>query len=256
MCDSFLEDTCPLEDSGYDTITVSLGEPSSQLDESLPVWRKAISASTADEAERIIREGAPKEYILRSPSIQSFLSSFGRREDAKAHVHSFRASPWRPTVRMQQWKKRNFPLKQGGRPTCLLLVGPAHCGKTEWSLGWGAPARLEGGWNPEELMRPGITHVVLDGIYWKSKEWEHLRQIVACQEVVTMSGKYMRQRTVRLGKPVIWTCNEDQSPLRDADLMKFLKQCRATVVKLRQGRKLFTGTSSFTKIGWDTNAED
>lgn len=247
MCDSFSEDTCPVEDSGYDVITVSLANPSSQQDESHSVWHRAMSASTADEAERIIREGAPKEYVLRHPYVQSFLSGFEHRTAAEAHVHSFEVSPWQPTMRMQQWKERNFSLQEGSRPTCLLLVGPAHCGKTEWSLGWGAPARLDGGWNPEELMRPGITHIVLNGIHWKSKEWKHLRQIIGCQEVATLSGKYMRQRTVRLGKPVIWTCNEDQSPLDDVDLMKFLKQRKATVVKLGQSRRLFSGTSPLAK---------
>ncbi|RTE67992.1 hypothetical protein BHE90_017631 [Fusarium euwallaceae] len=203
------------------------------------VWRNAVDASTAEEAETIIRRDAPKEYVVHHSSIQSFLHSFHRHRPARAHVHSFRVGKWNATGKMQKWRSANFPLKAGGRPTCLLLVGPAHCGKTEWSMSWGTPARLEGGWDLQELMRPGISHIVLNDIRWKSKEWEYLRQIVGCQEVATLSGKYMRQRTVRLGKPVIWTCNEDLSPLEDKELMKYLKQCGATIVKLRTRQKLY-----------------
>ncbi|KAH7270952.1 hypothetical protein B0J15DRAFT_522023 [Fusarium solani] len=72
------------------------------------VWRNAVNAPTAQEAEKIIREGAPKEYVLHFSSVQSFLSSVGRRRGAEPHVHSFRVNPWRPTARMQQWKNRNF----------------------------------------------------------------------------------------------------------------------------------------------------
>lgn len=51
---------------------------------------------------------------------------------------------------------------------------------------------------------------------------------------LTMTGKYRGEMTIPWGKPAIWTCNEDNSALKDKVLARYLKQCGAVVVKLHK----------------------
>ncbi|KAM4060279.1 geminivirus rep catalytic domain-containing protein [Hirsutella rhossiliensis] len=130
------------------------------------------------------------------------------REEAETLLKTHFKSWW--------WRQKNFDVARLGRPTCLVIVGRPRSGKTEWALSFGRPAHMTGEWNMDELMKPDITHVVLNDI--KLRAFPYKRDLAGCQEYITATGKYREQRTIRMGIPVIWTCNEDNDVTKDKDI--------------------------------------
>lgn len=151
--------------------------------------------------------------------------------------------PYKPTAAMKKWYNVNFVHHKGGQHTTLVLEGPPGCGKTEWALSLGKAARCDGGWNMDEFVRPGFTHVVLSDMILR--DFRYARQFLSCQAEVTMTGKYRKKQRVRLGVPVIWTCTSDNSPLRVPALKRFIEDNDVTVVKIKPGRKFFSMNTVF-----------
>ncbi|CAJ0549715.1 Ff.00g033280.m01.CDS01 [Fusarium sp. VM40] len=202
-------------------------------------WAQAVlGTDDADEAERIIMVNYPRKYVLGHNGIKSFLHTKRMRMSPQPHVLNFAPRPYKMTAPMKKWYNANFVHHKGGQHTSLVLEGPPGCGKTEWALQLAKmPARCDGGWNMDEFVRPGFTHVVLSDMILK--DFRYARQFLSCQAEVTMTGKYRRERRVRLGVPVIWTCTSDNSPLRVPALKKYIEDNGVTVVKIKPGRKLF-----------------
>ncbi|CAM1504790.1 Fc.00g023810.m01.CDS01 [Cosmosporella sp. VM-42] len=190
-----------------------------------------LRVETRAEAEAILKQHFPRKYIWQHLQCAAFLKT-KVSSTAMEHVPTFKVKPWRLTARMAVWKKANFPKPSGGgRPTALVLIGPSKYGKTEWALSFGKPAKMMGGWNMDELTKPGITHIVLNDI--DVRRFPHVREMLGCQEFVTATGRYREERTIALGIPVIWTCSEENSPLRFPEWVNYIKQSGAVVVKLR-----------------------
>ncbi|KAM4060296.1 geminivirus rep catalytic domain-containing protein [Hirsutella rhossiliensis] len=107
---------------------------------------------------------------------------------------------------------------------------------TEWALSFGRPAHMTGEWNMDELMKPDITHVVLNDI--KLRAFPYKRDLAGCQEYITATGKYREQRTIRMGIPVIWTCNEDNDVTKDKDIGQYLLET-AVIYRVPKGKMLY-----------------
>ncbi|GAO17198.1 uncharacterized protein UV8b_05458 [Ustilaginoidea virens] len=80
-------------------------------------------------------------------------------------------------------------------------------------------------------------HLVLNDV--DVKGFPNKRDLAGCQKLITVTGKYRAESTIPWGKPVIWTCNEENSVLRDKRLAKYFVDSGATVVKLGRDCKLY-----------------
>lgn len=194
-------------------------------------WEKAlVECEYRDEAEAIIIEHFRKKWLWQQWNVQALLKTKKDRSSPRRE-RSYKAKPWRVSKRMLQWRRRNFPVKGGGRPTSLVLVGPSKVGKTEWATSFGNPAIMNGGWNLDELLREDVTHLVINDI--DVTDFPHKRDLAGCQEYITATGKYRQELTVKWGKPVIWTCNEDNSVLLDQKLAKYFRESGAVIQEVK-----------------------
>ena len=192
---------------------------------------------TRNEAERYIRRHYLSKWVWNNWQCRGYLDT-KRPESVKAHVPTFPVKPWRIPKEMQDWKDYYFPEtgeRWRGRPKCLVIEGKSGCGKTEWAQSWGHPAKMMGGWNVDELVQEGLTHIVLNDI--NISDFPHVREMLGCQEYVTCGGKYRPQRTVKLGLPVVWTCNEENSPALSKKYAQYMEDAGVVHVKIRD--KLF-----------------
>ncbi|KAM4060276.1 hypothetical protein HRG_014216 [Hirsutella rhossiliensis] len=57
-------------------------------------------------------------------------------------------------------------------------------------------------------------------------------------EYITATGKYREQRTIRMGIPVIWTCNEDNDVTKDKDIGQYLLET-AVIYRVPKGKMLY-----------------
>jgi hypothetical protein len=197
-------------------------------------WSKAVSGTAdPDEAERAIMTNDPKRYVLGHIGVKRLSDKMRMGLPTQAHEPNFAPRRYKMTALMKRWYNANFGRRKGVQHTSLVLEGPPGCGKTEWALSFGKAARCDGGWNVNELKKPGFTHVVLSDMVLKG--FRHARQFLDCQAEATYKG----EQRVRLRVPVIWTCNSDNSPLRVPALKKYIEDNGVTVVKIKPGRKLF-----------------
>ncbi|KJZ68833.1 hypothetical protein HIM_11773 [Hirsutella minnesotensis 3608] len=197
-------------------------------------YREILDEPSREKAESLLRTYFARDYIFRYPACSAFLKT-KKTPSAMPHEPTYASLPWRHHPVLEKWKRDNFPVSRGGRPQCLVLIGPPRCGKTEWALSFGRPAQMTGHWNFDELQKPDFTHVVLNDIVLRG--FPHKRDLAGCQEWITATGKYREERTVKLGKPVIWTCNHDNSPLLDRELKRYMKASGVVVVRIKE--KLF-----------------
>lgn len=195
---------------------------------------KLINAETQEETIALFQKYFPEKYIFNHLNCRAFLKTKAGPL-AREHVPEFEPNPWRVPAKMEQWRRANFPVKHGGRPTCLLIIGPSRCGKTEWGAHWGQPALMIGGWDYDALCQTGVTHIVLNDV--DVKTFPYVCEMAGCQPYATVTGKYRDERTIKLGLPVVWTCNEDNSPLRDPKWKKYFGDSGVVVVRLH--RKLY-----------------
>lgn len=198
--------------------------------------QEIIDTEDHDLALAMLKQYFPKQWIFSNVSCRSLLRDKVRLY-AKPHVPTFDPEPWRLPDKIRQWERRNFSARRTGRPTLLVVEGLPRCGKTEWALSFGKPARMDGGWDMSQLLIPGITHLVLNDV--KLDAFPYKRELISCQEYITCTGKYREEQTIRLGIPIIWTCNEDNNPMRDPKLRRYFEQCPEGVVSVKLRRKLY-----------------
>lgn len=210
------------------------------------LWQSIVAEPSAEKARGLLREHFPRTFAISHGSVLSFLRE-KEQAPVPVHVPDFTPGRWKVPAKMLKWRKDNFPVVSGGRPQLLIVQGPPRCGKTEWALSFGRPVQMTGSWNMDELLRRDFTHVVLNDIHLKT--FRYKREMAGCQSFFTATGKYREERTVKLGVPVIWTCNSDNSPVHDVEMKEYIRQSGKSVVyvKIRPGRKLFESVINLHK---------
>ncbi|KJZ68775.1 hypothetical protein HIM_11832 [Hirsutella minnesotensis 3608] len=198
------------------------------------IVRRINETESREEAEALIREHFPKKWAWSQMNVQALLRT-KKPPPPQLYVPDFKVLPWREPVKMKQWRERNFPVRGGGRPRALVIVGPPYCGKSYWARSWGRPAVMDGRWDLDQLLQSDVTHVVLNDI--RLQDFPYKQELAGCQVSITVTGKYRAEMTIPWGKPCIWTCNEENSVLRDPQLGVYLKKAGAVIVKL--SKKLY-----------------
>lgn len=192
-----------------------------------------LEEKTREGAEVLLRKWFPKEYIFHYGQLEAFLK-MKERAPAVAYEPDFERRPFRIPARLAKWKREQFSPTRKGRPRCVVIVGRSRTGKTQWGMSFGRPAVMTTGWNVDALTQEGITHVVLNDI--NLDKFPNARDMAGCQDLITVTGKYRSERTIKFGKPVIWTCNEDNDVTKHPVLEQYLKDTKAVVVRLRNKR--------------------
>ncbi|KAL2140874.1 hypothetical protein VTI28DRAFT_3165 [Corynascus sepedonium] len=194
------------------------------------VAEEAIAAPTAEEADRILREGDPESYVWRHPAVAAFLRC-KRPRLLEPHQPSFKPGQWKVPKQLLKWKHRNVLNKPEGRPQAVLLIGPPRTGKTEWARSFGLPCVMTHGWS-YDAYDEDCTHVVLNDICLS--EFPYWRVFLGGQSWLVSTGKYRPETRRRFGKPVIWTCNFDNDPRRNKEVAKYIASAGVLVVTVHK----------------------
>lgn len=213
-----------------------IGEKQPTAKEKDKHWTQTVECERVDEAVVLIKEHYPSRWVNGQASCQAFLRT-KKPPPLQQYVPGFEVKPWRVPPQILQWRQRNFPVRGSGRPTSLVIIGPSGCGKTEWASSFGKPAIMYGRWVIDQLLAEDSTHLVLNDMPIRS--FPNKYDLAGCQEFLDVTGKNRRRRTISWNKPVIWTCGEGNSVLKDKKLAKHFADCGAVIVHLRPNCKLY-----------------
>lgn len=124
-------------------------------------YDELIAAQTREEAEMIYKHHFKREWCFQRNSMDISLKTKEAAPDEK-YEPDFEVWPWRVPAKMRQWRERSFGPARRGRPVSMVIISRSKSGRTEWAMSFGRPAKMSTSWNVDELLKPDITHVVLN----------------------------------------------------------------------------------------------
>jgi len=165
----------------------------------------AVQAESADEYLKLVELNYPRDAALSWQRLQSYAQH--KWPSVKAAAVAQLTTGWKPLpARLQLWMDDEF--SRPTRPKTLFLIGPSRTGKTKWATSFGKPLYYNSSMNYREWpSTDDWTHLVLDDIPgnhiypWKA--------LIGSQESFVVTQKYLAQKTIKHGKPVIVCSNED-----------------------------------------------
>lgn len=175
-------------------------EPLCTITQPGQLWKEALQETTEEGFFNVLREGAPRDFILFQDRIKSFA------------VHKFTTE----TTYVPKWTDFNLPaeLKEytlttdTTRPTTLVIHSPAKYGKTEWARSLAPHTYHMGQLNFDNFVQQCTTaqYAIFDDFYnW---DYRYLKPFLGGQGVVTITGKYRSAKQIEWGKPLIILTNE------------------------------------------------
>ncbi|KAH7359481.1 hypothetical protein B0T11DRAFT_228457 [Plectosphaerella cucumerina] len=177
-----------------------------------------------EDAEGHRRKKRPDQYSHCQASLST-------RKNKRPHEQRV-ANVLQPFVlpeKLLWWKEKYFATDWWDRPV-LLLRGPSRTGKTKWAESLGDNPMVIVGRFSFDAVIPNASHIVLSDIRWdKFKYW---REFLGSQEDFAVTDKLQGEKRVRLGVPVVITCNKDNDPRLVDYIRAYLEDTGAVVVTL------------------------
>ncbi|KAH7038422.1 uncharacterized protein B0I36DRAFT_316382 [Microdochium trichocladiopsis] len=194
----------------------------------------AIKAETAEEVHEILAEGDPVNYVWRHTQACA-LANRKRRRFLPPVGPVFHFDPVYIPQAMLEWKAKwiDQPYGAAERPQALVLTGPTRTGKTAWAESFGNPLIVNTNFRLDDW-REDCTHIVLNDVVLA--DFKYTREMLGCQRWFNGTDKFKPTVRLALGKPVIWTCNEDNNPLRKKVWRKYAED---SVVQVKVTCSLF-----------------
>lgn len=228
---------CRKEATGQDLLEVGVDDTGERRRTPNSVYAEAISSPSFDEARDIVREGAPRDFILYGDRIDSRLRSLYAPTVAPYVPEFPRESFVNVPERANEWANQYLAGEFQGRPKSLLLVGPSRLGKTEWARSLGAHIYCSG-YYTLEAFEAGGNYVVMDDIPWKN--FPNPKGILGCQKTITLTDKYRAKKTFdNWRKPCIVCWNGDMYPTEFADDQHLARWIDDNTVKVICTEKFF-----------------
>lgn len=193
------------------------------------LYQQVLQTPYREDADELLRM-RPEAYVTKYGQLQAFLATKKRKPVREEQQDVEGLEPWVLPEQLVRWKEKYFAPDWKGRPKVLLLRGPSRAGKTAWAESLGNnPMVLGGRFSYDEII-PNATHVVLNDIQWD--KFDYWREFLGCQKDFVITGKYRVEKRVRLGVPVVVTCNKDNDPRLLPNIKAYLEDTGAVVVTL------------------------
>lgn len=197
--------------------------------------RRVINTKSRDEAQIIIEGHIPGHREI----FEDFLKT-KEGPPIQPYVPTFKLLPWHIPREVQNWFEgamSSINGTRGGRPSSLVLIGPPQCEKTTFALTFGRPGIMTGRWDVDELLRPEMTHLVLKNVHLE--DFPCKRQLAGCQMSLFVHDKDGEGKNVAFGRPVIWVCTPEMSPLNDPEIGPYMRDPNSGVVVVDVETKLY-----------------
>nr|QXN75627.1 MAG: replication associated protein [Genomoviridae sp.] len=181
------------------------------------VWSAAVRAETKDKFFEIVRECAPRYYVLYSAQLEYYAAKnyTDPKEDYTGPAFTDLSRD-----RFEQWRlQAGIGASPTGRPKSLIIWGESRTGKTIWarSLGMlrsslipilGRHSYFQGHFNLDEY-DDDCEYAIFDDIAGNFKYFPNYKGWLGCQKTITVTDKYKPKRKINWGRPCILLCNDD-----------------------------------------------
>ncbi|QIR82247.1 replication associated protein [Chicken genomovirus mg7_70] len=191
------------------------------------VWGEAVRAESEEEFYSILRNGAPRYYILYHRQLEQYAAKF----------YGVRPEPYRsPTFtdltgpRIAEWKDQatiGFN-GSGHRRRSLILWGPTRTGKTANILA-GNHVYWHSYFNISDFDE-NADYAVFDDIAGGFQYFPNYKGWLGAQKTFTVTDKYRAKKRIEWGKPCIMLMNDDPTFDSHVDTAWLLGNCHIIFV--------------------------
>ncbi|AAY27083.1 replication initiator protein [Okra yellow mosaic Mexico virus] len=174
-------------------------------------YAKALNASSAEEALRIIKEEQPQHFFLQHHNLVANATKIFQKAP-EPWVPPFQLSSFTNVPdEMQEWVDEYFgrdPAARPERPVSIIVEGDSRTGKTMWARALGPHNYLSGhlDFNPRVYSNE-VEYNVIDDVaphYLKLKHW---KELIGAQKDWQSNCKYGKPVQIKGGIPSIVLCN-------------------------------------------------
>nr|AHG95953.1 Replication associated protein [French bean severe leaf curl virus] len=212
-------------------------------------YAAALNAGSKSEALRILRELAPKDYVLQFHNLNANLDKIFT-PPMEVYISPFSSSSFdRVPDELEEWACDNVmsPAARPLRPVSIVIEGDSRTGKTMWARSLGPHNYLCGhlDLSPKVYNNEAWYNVIddVDPHYLK-----HFKEFMGAQRDWQSNTKYGKPVQIKGGIPTIFLCNPGPNSSYKEYLneeknsaLKTWAQRNATFVTLRQ--PLYSGTN-------------
>ncbi|QBI71942.1 replication-associated protein [Tobacco leaf curl Dominican Republic virus] len=174
-------------------------------------YAKALNASSAAEALKILKEEQPKDYVLQQHNLRANLDRIFMKAP-EPWVPPFQLSSFTNVPEeMQEWADDYFgrcSAARPERPVSLIVEGDSRTGKTMWARALGPHNYLSGHLDfNSKVFSNEVEYNVIDDVaphYLKLKHW---KELIGAQKDWQSNCKYGKPVQIKGGIPSIVLCN-------------------------------------------------
>nr|ALB26008.1 replication associated protein [Okra enation leaf curl virus] len=225
-------------------------------------YAAALNAGSKSEALRVIKELAPKDYVLQFHNLNANLDRIFT-PPVEVYVSPFSSSSFdQVPEELEEWTAENVvdAAARPHRPQSIVIEGDSRTGKTMWARSLGPHNYLCG-------------HLDLSPKVYSNEAWynviddvdphflKHFKEFMGAQRDWQSNTKYGKPVQIKGGIPTIFLCN----PGPNSSYKEFLDEDKNSALKnwaLKNAifvpleRPLYSGTNQSTAQGSEEDAQE
>nr|AJW80804.1 AC1 [Tomato leaf curl Karnataka virus] len=191
-------------------------------------YAEAINAGSKIEALNILREKAPKDYVLQFHNLNSNLDRIFT-PPIEVYVSPFSSSSFdQVPEELEEWAAENVVSAAARpiRPISIVIEGDSRTGKTMWARSLGPHNYLCGHLNlSQKVYSNDAWYNVIDDV--DPHYLKHFKEFMGAQRDWQSNIKYQKPVQIKGGIPTIFLCN----PGPDSSYKEFLDEEKNSKLK-------------------------
>nr|ARB16260.1 replication associated protein [Cotton leaf curl Multan virus] len=218
-------------------------------------YAAALNAGSKSEALRVIKELAPKDFVLQFHNLNANLDRIFQ-EPLAPYISPFSSSSFdQVPEELEEWVSENVvdAAARPHRPQSIVIEGDSRTGKTMWARSLGPHNYLCGhlDLSPRVYSNDAWYNVIDDSTPHFLK---HFKEFMGAQRDWQSNTKYGKPVQIKGGIPTIFLCN----PGSNTSYKEFLDEEKNTALKnwavknaifITLDRPLYSGTNQSTAQG-------
>nr|CDI30251.2 replication associated protein [Okra enation leaf curl virus]CDN67505.1 replication associated Protein [Okra enation leaf curl virus]CDN67511.1 replication associated Protein [Okra enation leaf curl virus]CDN67516.1 replication associated Protein [Okra enation leaf curl virus]CDN67521.1 replication associated Protein [Okra enation leaf curl virus] len=225
-------------------------------------YAAALNAGSKSEALRVIKELAPKDYVLQFHNLNANLDRIFT-PPVEVYVSPFSSSSFdQVPEELEEWAAENVvdAAARPHRPQSIVIEGDSRTGKTMWARSLGPHNYLCGHLDlSPKVYSNGAWYNVIDDV--DPHFLKHFKEFMGAQRDWQSNTKYGKPVQIKGGIPTIFLCN----PGPNASYKEFLDEDKNSALKswaLKNAafvfltQPLYSGTNQSSTQGSEESAQE